>query len=203
MSKALSKYKVVALGDSSVGKTSILNKYTYSSFDEYYAPTLGIDFMSKTVYLEDRVIRLQLWDTAGQERFRSLVPSYIRDSAAAIVVFDLTSRQSFEDTEHWAKEVRDERGGDVVGFLVGNKSDLVDQRCVTREEAEQKALKLKMRYVETSASKGDGVSELFSKLCELLPVEDEGIDDDLDGQITQTEIVDSDHADEPGSKGCC
>ena len=87
----MAKYKLVFLGDQSVGKTSIITRFTYDTFDSNYQATIGIDFLSKTMYLEDRTIRLQLWDTAGQERFRSLIPSYIRDSSVAVIVFDITS----------------------------------------------------------------------------------------------------------------
>ena len=86
-----SKYKLVFLGDESVGKTSIITRFMYDHFDDGYQATIGIDFLSKTMYLSDRVCRLQLWDTAGQERFRSLIPSYIRDSSIAIVVYSIDS----------------------------------------------------------------------------------------------------------------
>ena len=80
------------------------------------------------MYLEDRTVRLQLWDTAGQERFRTLIPSYIRDSAAAVIVFDITSQSSFESCERWIRDVREERGNEVVIFLVGNKLDQSEKR---------------------------------------------------------------------------
>jgi len=117
----------------------------YDTFDNTYQATIGIDFLSKTMYLEDRTVRLQLWDTAGQERFRSLIPSYIRDSSVAIVVYDITSvskalfealthgmridRASFLSTSKWIDDVRSERGNDVIIVLVGNKADLSDKRC--------------------------------------------------------------------------
>ncbi|KAL6560409.1 Ras-related protein RABH1b [Orobanche gracilis] len=126
---ALAKYKLVFLGDQSVGKTSIITRFMYDKFDHTYQATIGIDFLSKTMYLEDRTVRLQLWDTAGQERFRSLIPSYIRDSSVAVIVFDVASRQSFLNTSKWIEEVRSERGSDVIVVLVGNKTDLVDKRC--------------------------------------------------------------------------
>uniref|UniRef100_A0A453BJA6 Uncharacterized protein n=1 Tax=Aegilops tauschii subsp. strangulata TaxID=200361 RepID=A0A453BJA6_AEGTS len=102
--------------------------HMYDKFDNTYQATIGIDFLSKTMYLEDRTVRLQLWDTAGQERFRSLIPSYIRDSSVAVIVFDVASRQSFLNTSKWIEEVRTERGSDVIIVLVGNKTDLVDKR---------------------------------------------------------------------------
>ncbi|CAK0877112.1 unnamed protein product [Prorocentrum cordatum] len=91
----LNKYKLVFLGEQAVGKTSIITQFMYGTFESNYQATIGIDFLSKTLHLEDRTLRLQLWDTAGQERFRSLIPSYIRDSSGAIVVYDVTSRASF------------------------------------------------------------------------------------------------------------
>ena len=97
----------VFLGDQSVGKTSVITRFMYDKFESNYAATIGIDFLSKTVYLEERTVRLQLWDTAGQERFRSLIPSYIRDSSAAVVVYDVTNRQSFLNTTRWIEEVKE------------------------------------------------------------------------------------------------
>lgn len=97
--------------------------------------TIGIDFLSKTLYLDDRTIRLQIWDSAGQERFRSLIPSYIRDSSVAVVCYDITSRTSFTNSSRWIEDVRAERGNDVVIMLVGNKTDLAEKRCVTNSLA--------------------------------------------------------------------
>ncbi|KAG9082708.1 hypothetical protein FS749_006634 [Ceratobasidium sp. UAMH 11750] len=93
-SSPLKRTKIVLLGDQSVGKTSLITRFMYDTFDNTYQATIGIDFLSKTMYLDDRTVRLQLWDTAGQERFRSLIPSYIRDSSVAIVVYDITSKSA-------------------------------------------------------------------------------------------------------------
>ena len=107
-----------------------------------FQATIGIDFLSKTMYLEDRTVRLQLWDTAGQERFRSLIPSYIRDSTVAVVVYDITNANSFHQTSKWIDDVRTERGSDVIIMLVGNKTDLSDKRQVSTDEGERKVSKL-------------------------------------------------------------
>ena len=127
----LRKFKLVFLGEQSVGKTSLITRFMYDTFDNTYQATIGIDFLSKTMYLEDRTVRLQLWDTAGQERFRSLIPSYIRDSSVAVVVYDITNRASFQNTSKWVDDVRAERGNDVIIVLVGNKTDLSDKRYVS------------------------------------------------------------------------
>jgi len=166
----LAKYKLVFLGDQSVGKTSIITRFMYDNFDRHYQATIGIDFLSKTMYLEDRTVRLQLWDTAGQERFRSLIPSYIRDSSVAVVVYDVTNRASFLNSSKWVEDVRAERGNDVVICLVGNKTDLGnDKRQVSTEEGEEKASKDKLLFMECSAKAGYNVKSLFRKLATSLP----------------------------------
>ncbi|KAK4264914.1 hypothetical protein QN277_026031 [Acacia crassicarpa] len=166
---ALSKFKLVFLGDQSVGKTSIITRFMYDKFDATYQATIGIDFLSKTMYLEDRTLRLQLWDTAGQERFRSLIPSYIRDSAVAVVVYDVANRQSFLNTTKWIEEVRTERGGDVIIVLVGNKTDLVDKRQVSIEEGDAKSREFGIIFIETSAKAGFNIKPLFRKIATALP----------------------------------
>jgi Ras-related protein Rab-6A len=134
-----------------------------------FQATIGIDFLSKTMYLEDRTVRLQLWDTAGQERFRSLIPSYIRDSSVAVVVFDVANRQSFLNTTRWVEEVRTERGSDVIIMLVGNKTDLVDKRQVSIEEGDAKAREFGVMFIETSAKAGFNIKALFRKIAAALP----------------------------------
>ncbi|KAL4334026.1 hypothetical protein GQ457_07G004480 [Hibiscus cannabinus] len=165
----LAKYKLVFLGDQSVGKTSIITRFMYDKFDITYQATIGIDFLSKTTYLEDRTVRLQLWDTAGQERFRSLIPSYIRDSSVAVIVYDVANRQSFLNTSKWVEEVRSERGSDVIIVLVGNKTDLVDKRQVSIEEGDNKAREFGIMFMETSAKAGFNIKPLFRKIAAALP----------------------------------
>ncbi|XP_008336817.1 RAB6B, member RAS oncogene family a isoform X1 [Cynoglossus semilaevis] len=175
----LRKFKLVFLGEQSVGKTSLITRFMYDSFDNTYQATIGIDFLSKTMYLEDRTlpqlpiskpqVRLQLWDTAGQERFRSLIPSYIRDSTVAVVVYDVTNVNSFQQTSKWIEDVRSERGSDVIIMLVGNKTDLADKRQITIEEGEQRAKELNVMFIETSAKTGHNVKQLFRRVAAALP----------------------------------
>lgn len=131
--------------------------------------TIGIDFLSKTLYLEDRTVRLQLWDTAGQERFRTLIPSYIRDSSVALVVYDITNRASFMNTKQWIKDVRQERGKDVIIMLVGNKVDMSERRAVTKVDGEEFAKSEGVMFIESSAKAGYQVKELFKRLAAALP----------------------------------
>ncbi|KAI4165419.1 MAG: hypothetical protein LQ342_000828 [Letrouitia transgressa] len=174
-SNPLKKFKLVFLGEQSVGKTSLITRFMYDSFDNMYQATIGIDFLSKTMYLEDRTVRLQLWDTAGQERFRSLIPSYIRDSSVAVVVYDISSLKSFQNTRKWVDDVRGERGNDVIIVLVGNKTDLNDRREVTQQMGEDEAKRCGALFVETSAKAGANVKGLFRRIAQALPgMEGEG-----------------------------
>ncbi|TRY97984.1 hypothetical protein DNTS_000304 [Danionella cerebrum] len=212
----LRKFKLVFLGEQSVGKTSLITRFMYDSFDNTYQATIGIDFLSKTMYLEDRTIRLQLWDTAGQERFRSLIPSYIRDSAAAVVVrlqlwdtagqerfrslipsyirdstiavvvYDITNLNSFQQTSKWIDDVRTERGSDVIIMLVGNKTDLGDKRQVSVDAAEKKARDLGVMYIETSAKAGYNVKQLFRRVAAALP----GMDSTPEKSKEDTSVID-------------
>ncbi|CAE6152640.1 unnamed protein product [Arabidopsis arenosa] len=122
------------------------------------------------MYLEDRTVRLQLWDTAGQERFRSLIPSYIRDSSVAIVVYDVSNRQTFLNTSKWIEDVHRERGqSNVIIVLVGNKTDLVEKRQVSISEGEDKGKEYGVMFIETSAKENFNIKALFRKIAAALP----------------------------------
>ncbi|KAI8139606.1 ras-related protein rab-like protein-6A [Fennellomyces sp. T-0311] len=183
-SSPLRKYKLVFLGEQSVGKTSLITRFMYDSFDNTYQATIGIDFLSKTMYLEDKTVRLQLWDTAGQERFRSLIPSYIRDSSVAVIVYDISNRESFLNTSKWIDDVRAERGNQVIIVLVGNKTDLSEKREVTPDEGEKRAKELNVMFIETSAKAGHNVKTLFRKIAQNLP----GIDSNGNDQKEQSRL---------------
>lgn len=121
------------------------------------------------MYLDDCTIRLQLWDTAGQERFRSLIPNYIRDCSVAVLVYDLTQRQSYLNIDRWVEDIRNERGSDVVVVLAGNKSDLTDKHAVTSDEGKTKAKDLNLHFIEVSALTGDNIKALFRNVAQELP----------------------------------
>jgi len=182
-SNSLKKFKLVFLGEQSVGKTSLITRFMYDSFDSTYQATIGIDFLSKTMYLEDRTVRLQIWDTAGQERFRSLIPSYIRDSSAAVVVYDISNTNSFAQVDRWIEDVRAERGSDVIIILVGNKTDLTDQRRVSMEQGERRAKELGVLFIESSAKTGHNVKQLFRRVAAALPGLDINKEEDKPNEV--------------------
>jgi len=183
-SNPLKKFKLVFLGEQSVGKTSLITRFMYDSFDNTYQATIGIDFLSKTMYLEDRTVRLQLWDTAGQERFSTLIPSNNRDYSVAVVVYDITNKKTFENTRKWVDDVRGERGNDVIIVLVGNKTDLNDKREVTTAQGEEEAKKNNLMFIETSAKVGHNVKALFKRIAQALP----GMEGE--GQQGQSQMID-------------
>lgn len=172
----------------------------YDTFDDQYAATIGIDFLSKTMYLEDnKTIRLQLWDTAGQERFRSLIPSYIRDSHVAVICYDITNKKSFNNLEKWINDVKLERGNDVIIVIVGNKSDLNNKRQVTVEEAENLVKLSDGKFIiETSTKANHNVKLLFKKIAQCLPDFNESSDD----QKPETVNISVDNESTPSSS-CC
>ncbi|XP_065840551.1 ras-related protein Rab-6A-like [Oscarella lobularis] len=194
----LRKFKLVFLGEQSVGKTSLITRFMYDSFDNTYQATIGIDFLSKTMYLEDRTVRLQLWDTAGQERFRSLIPSYIRDSTVAVVVYDITNANSFNQTNKWIDDVRTERGNDVIIMLVGNKTDLADKRQVSMDDGEKKAKDLNVMFIETSAKSGYNVKQLFRRVAAALPGMENSPETKRDDEI----VIPQDTPPQPQQSSC-
>ncbi|CAK62866.1 unnamed protein product (macronuclear) [Paramecium tetraurelia] len=172
-SKAFAKFKIVFIGNQAVGKTSIIARFVYEQIPEQHQPTIGIDFLSKCIQVDNKTVRLQLWDTAGQERFRSLIPSYIRDSHAAVLCYDVSNAQSFADIKAWLDYVREERGSDVVGVLIANKIDIKD-RVVTTQEGEKLAQEQDLLYYEVSAKEGTNVQQTFKNLALKLlgPIQD-------------------------------
>ncbi|GAB5590526.1 GTPase Ryh1 [Umbelopsis nana] len=140
------------------------------------------------MYMEDRTVRLQLWDTAGQERFRSLIPSYIRDSSVAVVVYDITNRNSFLNTAKWIDDVRVERGNDVIIVLVGNKTDLNEKREVSVDDGEKKAKEYGVMFIETSAKAGHNVKTLFRKIAQALPGMDNTVGDVAKDQMQKVDL---------------
>ena len=167
-SSSINNYKIVVLGDINVGKTSILSRFRYGSFDQSYMPTLGIDFFTKNLFYEDKTIRLILWDTAGQERFRSLIPSYLKNADCIIIVYDITNKDSFNSLSHWLNDAKNNTIEGTIFVICGNKIDLKEKRVVTNEEIDEYIKKENLLYVECSAQNGEGIKELFNLIAKNL-----------------------------------
>jgi small GTP-binding protein len=160
--------KGIIIGDSSVGKSSLLYRYTDSDWNPHYIATIGVDFKVLTFERDAKVVKLQLWDTAGQERFKTITHTYYRGAHGVVVVFDVTNRESFTNVTTWLQEFNQFSGGtDVPMVLVGNKCDCRDERVVSDEEADAVAKHLGCRYVPCSAKANIGVDEAFQTLTQL------------------------------------
>ncbi|KAL7719683.1 Rab6 [Entamoeba marina] len=160
----INRYKVVFIGDCSVGKTCIIGRFTTKDYEMDYDATVGTDFITQIVDLDNSKIELQIWDTAGQERYRSLIPSYIRGASVVIIVYDVCDRVSFNNVDKWFKEVQDL--DETLVYVVGNKVD--EPQEVRKEEGMQKSYQLQCRFIETSAKKDIGIKDLFIDVAENL-----------------------------------
>ncbi|GAB5034081.1 ras-related protein rab-5c-like [Nannochloropsis oceanica] len=161
--------KLVLLGDSGVGKSSLVLRFVTQSFKPYSESTIGASFMSKVVELDGQTVKVQIWDTAGQEKYHSLAPMYYRGAAAAVVVYDLTRAESFATLQRWVSELRERNPKDMEIMIAGNKNDLESERQVARSDAEVYAKSIGAGYVETSAKDDVGVRDLFLSLCRKVP----------------------------------
>ena len=160
--------KYVIVGDASVGKSNLLLRQTHGQFREEYQLTIGVEFGSSNLVIDDRIFRIQIWDTAGQENFRSITRSYYKNSACALIVYDISRKVSFENLVEWIEDCRNSSPKTVFMVLVGNKCDLEKDREVTEEEGREFAERNGMLFFETSAKTGQNVEEVFKQSAALI-----------------------------------
>eukprot|EP00698_Gefionella_okellyi_P021066 TRINITY_DN6717_c0_g1_i1.p1 TRINITY_DN6717_c0_g1~~TRINITY_DN6717_c0_g1_i1.p1 ORF type:complete len:228 (+),score=27.95 TRINITY_DN6717_c0_g1_i1:69-686(+) len=163
------QFKLVLLGDSAVGKSSLVLRFVRGQFSEYQESTIGAAFLTQTVALNDITVKFEIWDTAGQERYHSLAPMYYRGAAAAIVVYDITNKDTFYRAQQWVKELQRQGSPNIVIALAGNKVDLESNRKVEQEEGQHYAEENGIFFMETSAKTAQNVNELFVEIAKKLP----------------------------------
>ena len=197
-------YKVILLGDSGVGKTSIISRYFQNNFNETHIATIGVDFRYKSINIDGTVVRLQVWDTAGQERFRAISRNYYRDVDAIIVVYSVTDINTFQGVRTWLSEIDSNSAKDsrtngepqLVKYLVGNKADMTDKKCVEEARGLNEANTYGTKFMETSAKNGYNIEELFVNVAR-----------DLKESIPRTpagpDNVDLNPESSKKKKGCC
>ncbi|KAI6188374.1 GTP-binding protein ryh1 [Aphelenchoides besseyi] len=168
----VAKVKVVLVGEASVGKSSIVSRFWNGSYSDNYNFTVGIDFYSKLVKTAKHSVKLQIWDTAGQERFRSLLPSYLRDCAVVLMVYDITNKKSFDVLDFWVNYVKQRAKLTVLVIIVGTKLDLNASRKVERKTAEEYCAQFGYEYYEVSAKTGENMEKLFARVAEYAQSED-------------------------------
>jgi Ras-related protein Rab-1A len=161
-------FKMLIIGDSGVGKSSLMNRFSDNVFSETYINTIGVDFKIRTIDINGKIIKMQIWDTAGQERFRTIVSSYYRGAHGIMIVFDITDRESFTNVAMWYEEVKKYAIPNVKTMLIGNKADFNTKRQVEYTEAKEYADSMNMTYFETSAKTALNVETAFFELATML-----------------------------------
>ena len=159
--------KILLIGDSAVGKTSILFRYINEEFPEYYISTIGVEYKIKTLIINGKRVILRIWDTSGQERYRSITQNFYRNANGILFVFDITNKESFNNIKDWLIDSENSEIK-ITKILVGNKIDLLDKRKVDQELIDNFAEKKGMKYFETSAKEGRNIDDIFRELAELI-----------------------------------
>ncbi|XP_078177800.1 ras-related protein Rab5A-like [Carex rostrata] len=167
--------KLVLLGDVGTGKSSLVLRFVKGQFVEFQESTIGAAFFSQTVAVNDETVKFEIWDTAGQERYHSLAPMYYRGAAAAIIVYDITNMATFTRAKKWVQELQSQGNSSTIMALAGNKSDLLESRQVSSEEAEKYAKENGLFFIETSAKTAINVNDIFYEIAKKL----------LEGQAVQ------------------
>lgn len=157
-------FKVVLIGDSGVGKSNLLSRFTRNEFNLESKSTIGVEFATRSIQTEGKTIKAQIWDTAGQERYRAITSAYYRGAVGALLVYDITKRLTFEGIERWLKELTDNADPNIVIALVGNKADLQHLRAVTADDGTALSAKHRVSFIETSALDGSNVEEAFTRI---------------------------------------
>lgn len=174
-------FKLLLIGDSGVGKTSILFRFSDDAYTPTFISTIGIDFKIKTIELKGKKIKLQIWDTAGQERFHTITTSYYRGAMGIMLVYDITNAKSFDNIQKWLRNIEEHANEDVEKMIVGNKCDMEDRRIIPKERGEAIAREHEIRFMETSASANINVEKAFLDLAKAI----------LDNQTADKERQDS------------
>ncbi|XP_068641330.1 ras-related protein Rab11D [Aristolochia californica] len=154
-------FKVVLIGDSAVGKSQILSRFARNEFSLDSKATIGVEFQTRTLVIQHKSVKAQIWDTAGQERYRAVTSAYYRGAVGAMLVYDITKRQTFDHIPRWLEELRSHADKNIVIILIGNKTDLEDQRAVPTEDAKEFAQKEGLFFLETSALEATNVENAF------------------------------------------
>ena len=164
-----SVYKVLLLGDSTVGKTCFLMRYTDNTFQEIHMSTIGLDYRLKSMTLKSgKNVKVQIWDTAGQDRFRAITKNYFKGAHGIILIYDVTNEQSFDNVSNWINQIKEEASDKVTIFLVGNKIDDVENRKIQTESGKNLAENFQLQFYETSAKTGENVEKTFQALVEKI-----------------------------------
>ena len=161
-------FKVLLIGNSDVGKSSLILRYVDQIWNDVFVPTIGVDFKVKSLEVDKKLVKMQIWDTAGQERFRNVISSYFKGAHGILLIYDITAKDSFKELENWLGEVERNANSQVLKILIGNKCDLEDRREISKDEGEAFAMRNGMQFMETSAKLNTNVNEAFEALAKIM-----------------------------------
>ena len=196
--------QLLVIGDSSVGKTSLITRYTNGTFKEEYLATVGLDYYSKNEEFNNQTIQVKLWDTAGQERFKALTQNYFRNAEGVLLAFDVTNEESFNNLKDWISSIKinmEAKNIFLPLIVVGNKIDMENDREITKEEAEKFASENKYKYFETSAKTGEGVDEAIKELINLVLNQNQVDEQKIEAR--KSVPLKDNNQNEGKKKGCC
>ena len=182
-------FKMILIGDSGVGKSNILSRYINNSFSETTRSTVGVELSAKVEEINNTKIKIQIWDTAGQERYKSITKTYYKGAKGALIVYDITNKESFKNVDKWINDLKESGDDDVSILIVGNKCDLEASREVTTDEVKKKAELYKMAYCETSALKGENIDNAFRTLIKIVVEKNENKKNEEDKYGNKSNVI--------------
>ena len=199
--------QLLIIGDSSVGKTSLITRYTNGTFKEEYLATVGLDYYSKEEVINNKTINIKLWDTAGQERYKSLTQNYFKNAEGVLLTYDITNSESFDNLKEWISSIKKNMEGKdifIPVIIIGNKIDMEESRETSKEDAEKFAKENNYKYFETSAKTGEGVDDAIRELVIQILKQNGQIDDQKEARASSVQIKEE-NLDKKSEKkkGCC
>ena len=198
-------FKLILVGDSYVGKTNIMSQYIKKEFNLNSKSTVGVEFGTKIIKIDDKIVKTQIWDTAGQERYKSITSAYYKGAKGAFIVYDITCKTTFDSVDRWIQDLSMYGDKNITMLLIGNKSDLEDKRQIKKEVGEEKAKEFGLGFIETSACSGVNINKAFKTLlkevCNKYSEEKKNNEEFEDNNGNNIEISSGDN--EVKKKTCC